>query len=87
MRVEQQISSLVRAFRSPWCRSAEVLEDCGLSSIEGRSVKKLSTGVRMRASIAITLIGEPELFVLDELTNGLDVVGIKWVSYRATMRL
>jgi ABC-2 type transport system ATP-binding protein len=42
-----------------------------------KPVSKYSLGMRQRLSIAVSLIGDPKLMILDEPTNGLDPNGIK----------
>ena len=55
-------------------RVLEVLEQFGLGSVKNNLVGKLSGGQRKRLSIALELISDPTLFILDEPDSGLDGV-------------
>jgi ABC-2 type transport system ATP-binding protein len=52
----------------------ELLDMLGLSAKAGARFGKLSGGQQQRLSIALALIGNPTIAVLDELTTGLDPV-------------
>ena len=49
-----------------------LMETLGLTAKEKTQFGKLSGGQRQRLSIALALVGRPEIVVLDELTTGLD---------------
>ena len=51
-----------------------------LRRVEGRLVSQLSKGFRQRVSLASAMLGDPEVFLLDEPVNGLDPVQI--VTFR-----
>lgn len=55
-------------------RADEMSEMFGLGEVEGSRARTLSGGWKRKLSIAMAIIGEPELLFLDEPTLGLDVL-------------
>ncbi|MGH8986969.1 MAG: ATP-binding cassette domain-containing protein [Acidimicrobiales bacterium] len=70
---------LARAADVPDRRVEELLSLVGLEAASDRRVGAYSLGMRQRLGVAVALLGDPRVLVLDEPANGLDPEGVRWL--------
>jgi ABC-2 type transport system ATP-binding protein len=63
----------------PRQRVETVLDLVGLSNVARKRAGGFSMGMGQRLGIAVALLGDPGILILDEPTNGLDPEGILWI--------
>ena len=83
-RARDHLAWLAASNQLPARRVGEVLGLTGLDSVAARRVGSFSLGMRQRLGIAVALLGDPGVLLLDEPVNGLDPEGVLWI--RTLMR-
>ncbi|WP_097320063.1 ABC transporter ATP-binding protein [Paractinoplanes atraurantiacus] len=73
------LAALAASNDIPGSRVDEVLGIVGLSGVAGRRAGTYSLGMRQRLGVAVALLGDPAVLLLDEPVNGLDPEGIRWI--------
>ncbi|MEM9539066.1 MAG: ABC transporter ATP-binding protein [Cyanobacteria bacterium P01_E01_bin.42] len=61
----------------PKNRVKVVLEMVGLSNVARRKTETFSTGMKQRLGMALSILHQPQLLILDEPTNGMDPAGMQ----------
>jgi lantibiotic transport system ATP-binding protein len=72
----ENLRILQKVYRCPMRQIQEVLQLVGLAQTDKKRANQFSLGMKQRLSIAIALLHNPSLLILDEPTNGLDPSGI-----------
>ena len=75
----ENLSVWQKLYQCPKERIATVLQWVGLADTGRKKAGHFSLGMKQRLGIAIALLNDPALLVLDEPTNGLDPGGMKEV--------
>lgn len=73
---QENLQLLQKIYRCPEKRIREVLFIVGLGETGRKKAGQFSLGMKQRLSIAVALLHQPSLLILDEPTNGLDPNGI-----------
>lgn len=61
-------------------RKEELFEYFGIKEFAHKPIKELSTGMKQKAAIAVSLVHDPKIVIFDEPTNGLDIVTARSVT-------
>ena len=63
----------------PSRRVDAVIEQAGLEAVSRRKAGGFSLGMRQRLGLAMAMLGDPPVLILDEPFNGMDPQGIVWM--------
>lgn len=61
-------------------RKEELFAYFGIQEFAHKQIKDLSTGMKQKAAIAVSLVHNPDIVIFDEPTNGLDIVTARSVT-------
>ncbi len=75
----EHLRILAAAAGLPGHRADQLLDQVGLTRAARQRVGRYSLGMRQRLALAVALLGDPDVLILDEPANGLDPQGIRWL--------
>ena len=61
-------------------RKKELFRYFEIEEFQDKKIEELSTGMKQKASIAVSLIHDPQVIIFDEPTNGLDIITARAVT-------
>lgn len=61
-------------------RKADMFEKFGIDKFSEVKISDLSTGMRQKIQLVISIVHDPEIIIFDEPTNGLDIITAKIVT-------
>lgn len=61
-------------------RKQELFSYFEITEFENKKIEELSTGMKQKAAIAVSLVHNPDVVIFDEPTNGLDIVTARGVT-------
>ncbi len=82
-KLQSAYDSILNRFQQPSVvtRLSSILASLGLDDIpDDLPVSALSGGQKTRLSLALVLLGDPQLLLLDEPTNHLDIAMLEWLE-------
>lgn len=61
-------------------RKEELFDYFGITGFAHKRIKELSTGMKQKVAIAVSLVHDPDIVIFDEPTNGLDIITARSVT-------
>lgn len=61
-------------------RRRELFSYFGIEAFQDKKIEELSTGMKQKAAIAVSLVHDPKVIIFDEPTSGLDIVTARNVT-------
>lgn len=61
-------------------RRKELFTYFGIDGFEDKKIEELSTGMKQKAAIAVSLVHDPDIVIFDEPTSGLDIITARSVT-------
>ncbi|RBL89826.1 ABC transporter ATP-binding protein [Chitinophaga flava] len=72
----ENLSVLQKIYQCPKANMGAVLQTVGLGAVANKKAGQFSLGMKQRLALAMAMLHQPSLLILDEPTNGLDPNGI-----------